>query len=70
MGQISGIAFIFCMSSFKSSLTGSMTKPLIVLICFMLLSIFLSMQLKESTLISKDKDLKLSDDPLSDPNLS
>jgi MFS family permease len=69
MGQISGIVFIFCMNSFKSALTGSMTRPLIVLICFMLLGIFLSTRLKESALISKDKDQKLSDNQLSDPPL-
>jgi cyanate permease len=67
MGQISGIVFIFCMDSFKSALTGSMTRSLIVLIGFMLLGIFLSTRLKESTLISKDKDQKLSEDQLSDP---
>jgi hypothetical protein len=33
-----------------------MTRPLIVLIGFMLLAIFLSMRLKESKLLSKDKD--------------
>jgi MFS family permease len=69
MGQISGIVFIFCMNSFKSALTGSMTRPLIVLIGFMLLGIFLSMRLKESKLISKDKDQELSDEQSSDPSL-
>jgi cyanate permease len=54
MGQISGIVFIFCMNSFKSALTGSMTRPLIVLIGFMVLGISLSTRLKESTLLSKD----------------
>jgi MFS family permease len=67
MGQISGIVFIFCMDSFKSALTGSMTSSLIVLIGFMLLCIFLSTRLKESSLICKDKDQKLSEDQLSDP---
>jgi sugar phosphate permease len=62
MGQISGIVFIFCMNSFKSALTSSMTRPLIILIGFMLLCTFLSTRLKESTLICKDKDQKLSDD--------
>ncbi len=66
MGQISGIIFIFCMDSFKSSLTGSMTRSLILLIGFMILCIFLSTRLKESKLISKDKDQKLSDKQLSD----
>ncbi|MFA5971293.1 MAG: MFS transporter [Lentimicrobiaceae bacterium] len=53
MGQISGIAFIFAMDSFKSATTGSMTMPLIVLIALMTLSIVVSTQLKESSLISK-----------------
>jgi hypothetical protein len=56
MGQISGIVFIFCMDSFKSALTGSMTRSLIVLIGCMLLGIFLSTRLKESTLITKGKE--------------
>ncbi len=56
MGQISGIAFIFGMDSFKSTLTGSMTRPLVVLIGLMVISIFLSLRLKESKLISKDED--------------
>ena len=66
MGQISGIIFIFCMDSFKSALTGSMTRPLIVLIGFMVLSVFLSTRLKESALISKDKDQKINNEHLSD----
>jgi cyanate permease len=51
-GQISGIAFIFAMDSFKSPQTGSMTIPLIVLLGLMLLSIVMSTQLKESQLLS------------------
>lgn len=54
MGQISGIAFIFAMDSFKSATTGSMTMPLIVLIALMTISIVVSTQLKESSLISKE----------------
>jgi cyanate permease len=54
MGQISGIAFIFGMDIFKSSVTGSMTKPLIILLVLMFFSFLLSTQLKESTLLSKD----------------
>jgi hypothetical protein len=46
-----------------------MTRPLIVLIGFMLLGIFLSTRLKESALISKDKDQKLSDKQLSNSPL-
>ena len=56
MGQISGIAFIFGMDSFKSPLTGSMTNPLIVLIGLMLLSLVMSRWLKESSLMKAQKD--------------
>jgi cyanate permease len=58
MGQISGIAFIFGMDSFKSSSTGSMTRPLIVLIGLMLFSVLLSTRLKESSLLAKDKNME------------
>ncbi len=47
MGQISGIAFIFAMDSFKSPGTGSMTPSLVVLIVLMVLSLVLSFFLKE-----------------------
>jgi MFS family permease len=50
MGQISGIAFIFAMDSFKTS-TGSMTPSLIVLIVLMLLSLLASTRLHESRLL-------------------
>jgi len=53
MGQVSGIAFIIGMDSFKSASTGSMTIPLIVLCCLMVLSFFLSAFLKESALLSE-----------------
>jgi MFS family permease len=53
MGQISGIAFIFGMDSFKSAATGSMTMPLIVLCCLMGVSVVLSLFLKESTLLKE-----------------
>jgi cyanate permease len=53
MGQVSGIAFIFGMDSFKSSETGSMTIPLIVLIGFMLLSLLSSTNLRESALLRR-----------------
>jgi sugar phosphate permease len=52
MGQASGIAFIFAMDMFKSSVNGSMTKPLIVLIGLMLLSFLSSIRLKESTILA------------------
>jgi len=51
VGQISGIAMIFGMDMFKSPLNGSMTRPLIWLIVAMILSIVLSVQLKESALL-------------------
>ena len=41
MGQISGIIFILGMDAFKSSQTGSMTMPLIVLIGLMVICLFL-----------------------------
>lgn len=58
MGQISGIAFIFAMDSFKSSITGSMTIPLIVLIALMTIGLLVSTQLKESSLLSKEPGRK------------
>lgn len=58
MGQVSGIAFIFGMDSFKSSVTGSMTRPLIVLICFMILSFLSSTRLRESSLLSRGSEVK------------
>ncbi len=54
MGQISGIAFIFGMDSFKSAQTGSMTRPLIVLIGLMVLGLLVSTRLKESSLMNKE----------------
>jgi len=55
-GQISGIAFIFGMDSLKSSLTGSMTSPLVILIGLMVLSILMSFRLKESKILSRTAD--------------
>jgi MFS family permease len=56
MGQVSGIAFIFGMDSFKSSITGSMTRSLVLMIGLMVLSILMSFRLKESTILSKKED--------------
>ena len=56
MGQISGIAFIFGMDSFKSELTGSMTRSLILMIGLMVLSILMSFRLKESTILNKKEN--------------
>ncbi len=52
MGQISGIAFIFGMDSFRSPGTGSMTPSLVVLIGLMVLSMLLCTRLRESTLLT------------------
>lgn len=54
MGQISGIAFIFSMDIFKSAETGSMTRPLVILIVLMAMGLLVSTRLKESSLISKE----------------
>jgi len=48
MGQISGIAFILAMDSFKSAATGSMTGPLAVLIGLMVLSVLACTRLTEA----------------------
>ncbi len=52
MGQISGIAFILGMDSFRAPGTGSMTPSLVVLIGLMVLSVLLCTRLKESTLLT------------------
>jgi len=56
MGQISGIALIFGMDSFKSPVTGSMTRPLILMICLMFLSFLSSLWLRESTFLSRQAE--------------
>jgi sugar phosphate permease len=56
-GQVSGILFIFGMDGFKSAGTGSMSRPLWVLIILMVISFLISMKLKESQLIQK-KDVE------------
>ena len=55
IGQISGIALIFGMDSFKSPENGSMTKSMILLLALMLISIVISTRLKESNIISDRK---------------
>jgi cyanate permease len=54
-GQFSGILFIFGMDGFKSSATGSMTKPLVILIILMSVSAICSTILRESSLMSGGK---------------
>jgi sugar phosphate permease len=56
-GQFSGILFIFAMDSFKSSLTGSMTGPLIVLIFLMSVSVLSSTRIRESSLIKGETQI-------------
>ena len=55
-GQVSGIAFIYALDSFKSPATGSMTKPLAILIVLCILVLILSTQLKESPFMTGEKD--------------
>ncbi len=52
-GQISGIAFIFGMDSFKDPVSKSMTFPLEVMIVLSVLILILSTQLKESPFMTK-----------------
>ncbi|MFH1634382.1 MAG: MFS transporter, partial [Chloroflexota bacterium] len=54
MGQISGIAFILGMDTFKSPETGSMTLPLAILIVLMVLAVLLGACLKESTALTAE----------------
>lgn len=53
-GQISGIAFIFGMDSFKDPLTHSMTKPLEVMIGMAVVILILSTRLKESPFMMEE----------------
>ena len=55
MGQISGIAFIFGMDSLKSQVSGSMTNSLVIMIGLMVISILMSLRLKESVILSKEE---------------
>jgi cyanate permease len=50
MGQISGIAFILGLDSFKSPATGSMTMPLLALIGLLVICLIFGIQLKEAAL--------------------
>jgi len=56
-GQISGILFIFGMNGFKSSSTGSMTGPLVVLIFLMAVSLLCTTKIRESSLINGGKQI-------------
>jgi MFS family permease len=54
MGQISGIVFIIAMDILKSSVDGSMTRPLTGLIFFMVIGLILGIRLRESPLMKKE----------------
>ncbi|MBN2415452.1 MFS transporter [bacterium] len=56
MGQISGIIFIFGMDLFKSKETGSMTLSLVVLIILTAVSLVLAARLRESALMTENRD--------------
>lgn len=53
-GQISGIGFIFGMEFMKNQVTGSMTKPLVIMIILMTFGFISSFFLKESSFMTKD----------------
>jgi len=53
VGQISGIAFIFAMDSFRTPVTGAMTPSLIVLIVLMVAALILCTRLKDSKLLNR-----------------
>jgi hypothetical protein len=57
VGQISGILFIFGMNGFKSSSTGSMTGPLVVLIFLMAVSLLCTTKIRESSLMNGGKQI-------------
>ncbi len=54
-GQISGIAFIFGMDLFKDSSTGSMTKPMIIMLALTIIGLISTSQLKESPFMTEKK---------------
>ncbi|MGM7684865.1 MFS transporter [Cytobacillus sp. Hm23] len=51
MGQISGVIFTYSMDAFRVSSTGSLTPAMIILISLMLIGLFLTSKLNESTMI-------------------
>ncbi|HTX88674.1 MAG TPA: MFS transporter [Bacteroidales bacterium] len=60
MGQISGILFIIGMDTFKVPGTGSMTPSLLVLVALMIVSLLLATRLKESQLLSGNREKEIS----------
>jgi cyanate permease len=51
MGQISGILFILGLDALKSPQTGSMTMPLLILSALLLICLFLSLRLREASVL-------------------
>ncbi len=54
VGQISGIAFIFGMDSFRSPSDGSMTASLVVLLALLILGLALTTRFKEPAVLAKE----------------
>jgi MFS family permease len=54
VGQISGIAFIFAMDTFRSPNDGSMTASLIVLIVLLILGVILTTRFKEPPILATE----------------
>ena len=60
MGQLSGIIFIFGMDTLKSSITGSMTLSLYMLIGLMVLSLIFCLRLRDSPTLHSDENRQKS----------
>lgn len=56
MGQVCGYSIHQVWTVFKSAVTGSITRSLVLMIGLMVLSILMSFKLKESTILSKTND--------------
>jgi len=52
MGQISGIAFIFCMDAFRAGPNGSMTPSLLVMTGLVVVGFLMASRLRESDLVA------------------
>lgn len=52
-GQVSGILFILGMDALKSTATGSMTLPLVILTGLMAIALLLATRLKESKILTE-----------------
>ena len=63
MGQVSGIAFIFGMDSFKVAGTGSMTPSLVVMIGLMVVALAVATRLHESELLQVQTGPRTNTEP-------